>query len=94
MTTNGTVDTTLISSLLVNVSGGGGGEIYKLMNPASVTGTDSEFYVTETENYFYFFGRVYFDSISSGTAIFTFPFFWAQGLLWGYLCLQDTRGQN
>lgn len=72
VTQNGTVDTTLISSLLVNVSGGGGG-IYKLTNPESVTGTNSEFYVAETENYFYFFGRVYFNSISSGNALFTFP---------------------
>jgi hypothetical protein len=72
VTQNGTVDTTLISSLLVNVSGGGGG-IYKLTNPASVTRTNSEFYVAETENYFYFFGRVYFNNISSGNALFTFP---------------------
>ena len=73
VTQNGTVDTTLISSLLVNVSGGGGGGIYKLTNPESVTGTNSEFYVAETENYFYFFGRVYINNISSGNALFTFP---------------------
>lgn len=71
VTENGTVDTTLISSLLVNVSGGSG-QAVKLINPSSVTQNTSEISVIETDNYFFLFGRLY-NSSSSGAAIFTFP---------------------
>ena len=71
VTQNGTVDTTLISSLLVNVSGGGG-QAVKLINPSSVTQNTSEISVIETDNYFFLFGRIY-NSSSPGATIFTFP---------------------
>lgn len=55
VTENGTVDTTLISSLLVNVAGGSSGTVVKLTLPASsdITG---EFYIFEGDYYIYCYG--------------------------------------
>lgn len=60
VTENGTVDTTLISSLLVNVSGGAGGDFAKLtpVNPSDLL-TDNVFvFIPENSSYGFIFGSL------------------------------------
>lgn len=65
VTENGTVDTTLISSLLVNVSGGGS-SAYKLSGIYDA-------YLTESNEFIYIYGIVEISSISSRSFSVTIP---------------------
>lgn len=65
VTQNGTVDTTLISSLLVNVQGGGLSQIGKLTSSSQYVTSSTRFYVAEDDLYIYLFG--YWDNIDGAT---------------------------
>lgn len=53
VTENGTVDTTLISSLLVNVTGSGASALKLTLLPSYTNVTANEFYIFEGETYIY-----------------------------------------
>ena len=72
VTQNGTVDTTMINSLVVNVSGGG--SIAKLtpIDNGNIKVEETEAYLIEQDNYIYFVGSVRALSTNS-SAIFSVP---------------------
>lgn len=72
VTENGTVDTTLISSLIVNVSGGVGGTVAKLTSDTSgVTICDMYIFEPDNSNYIYMFGVI--DTSSSTKITYNVP---------------------
>jgi hypothetical protein len=58
VTENGTVDTTLISSLLVNVAGGDGLSQIAKLTTTSTGVVSHDMYIVQSSSYFYFFGFV------------------------------------
>ena len=58
VTENGTVDTTLISSLLVDVAGGGGLSQIAKLTTTSTGVVSHDMYIVQSSLYFYFFGFV------------------------------------
>ena len=71
VTQNGTVDTTLINSLVVNVSAGAGTAVKLTTTDSNVS--DSDLYLIDTGRYIYLFGYVINTYLSSLSISFNVP---------------------